>query len=643
MKRCLQRGTAVILLIFLLFSLLPVGYAAAAPQRATVLFTHDLHDHIFPFSGADGEEYLGFPYLADAIRQERLKDRGLILLDGGDFSMGTLLQTLYTSHAPELHLLGQLGVDVTTLGNHEWDYRAEGLAQMLSAALAHEALPEIVLGNYTPHADTAANVGRAMNDYGIKEYTIIERRGLRYAIFGIFGKDADKTAPMSGFELEDPIAAAKRIVADIRENETYDVLICLSHAGTDPDPKKSEDELLAAAVPEINLIVSAHTHTLLPEPIVVGSTYIVSAHEYGKYLGKAVLERESDEAPWVMADYELIPITAANTKLREDAGMATLVAQYKQMIDSAYLADFDLSYDQQLTHTDFLLMTPVGFEEVPLGGLIADSYISTIRNMEGASYIPVDVAIVPEGVIRDILSPGPVTVADAYQVLSLGSGADGSPGYPLVSAYLTGKELMTMLEIDASIAPLMPNARLYLSGMQYTYNPNRMFLDKVVANNMLSPDGEKFAIDEKQLYRVVADLYSVQMLGAVKDVSRGLLSITARDESGAPIEEYDAHIIHTPDGDELKAWHAFALHLQSFGSDGIPQIYAAPQGRKIMEDSKNPINLIKYPGAPTLIVLVLLLLVVTALSVVLYRLTNRSGRRRKRMGGGYRQRPYRGR
>jgi len=642
MKRYFQRGTAVVLLVLLLISLLPMGHAADKSERATVLFTHDLHDHIFPFSGTNGEEYLGFPYLADAIKQERLKDQNLLLLDGGDFSMGTLLQTLYTSHAPELHLLGQLGFDVTTLGNHEWDYRAEGLAQMLTAALDHDILPEIVLGNYTPNAETAPIITKALNNYGVKEYTIIERGGLRYAIFGIFGTDADKTAPMSGFTLEDPIAGAKRIVADIQANEDYDVLICLSHSGTDPDPKKSEDELLAKAVPEINLILSAHTHTLLNEPIVVGNTYIVSTHKYGKYLGKAVLERENAEAPWVMADYELIPITADNTKLTEDAAIAALVQQYKQMIDSEYLADFNLSYDQQLTHTDFLLMTPVRFEEVPLGGLIADSYIYTIEKMEGKNYIPVDVAIVPKGVIRNILSPGPVTVASAYQVLSLGSGADGSSGYPLVSAFLTGKELMTMLEIDASIAPLMLDARLYLSGMQYTYNPNRMFLDKVVANNMLTSDGQKFPIDEEKLYRVIADLYSVQMLGAVKDVSRGLLSIMARDETGEPITDYDAHIIHMPSGSELKAWHAFSLYLQSFGDDGIPQLYAAPQGRKIIEDSKNPINLIKYPGAATLLVLAAFVLLVGILALVVYRLTNRNGRRHRRIRG-YRQRPYRGR
>ena len=642
MKHSLQRGIACFLLLILSLSLLPVALSAGKPERATILFTHDLHDHIFPFSGSDGEEFLGFPYLAGAIGQERQKDRNLLLVDGGDFSMGTLLQTLYTDCAPELNLLSQMGFDATTLGNHEWDYRSEGLAKMLNASLQYENLPEIVLGNYTPNEETAPIIQKALDNYGVKEYTIIERGGLRYAIFGIFGIDADKTAPMSGFVLEDPIKAAKRIVADIRENEEYDLLICLSHSGTSAGPKGSEDELLAAAVPEINLIVSAHSHTLLPEAIAVGNTYIASAHEYGKYLGKAVLERESADAPWVLAEYTLIPITAANTALVEDKAMTALVAKYKQMIDEAYLAKFELTYDQQLTTAGFPLYTPVGFEEVPLGGLIADSYVRTIQAVEGSGGAPVDLAIVPEGVIREIIAEGPVTVSDAYQILSLGSGADGTSGYPLVSAYLTGKDLMTVLEIDASIAPLMPNARLYLSGMQYTYNPNRMFLDKVVANNMVTLDGEKSPIDEKKLYRVITDLYSVQMLGAVKGVSHGLLSITARDVNGDPIVNFEDHIIHMADGSELKAWHAFALNLQSFGEGGIPELYAAPQGRKIVEDSKNPINLIKYPGMPTLLVLLVIAVLIAAVAFILYRLTNPNGRRRKRMGG-YRQRPYRGR
>lgn len=57
-----------------------------------------------------------------------------LVLDGGDFSMGTLIQTVYDTEAAELRMLGQIGCDVTTLGNHEFDYQSKGLADMLNAA-----------------------------------------------------------------------------------------------------------------------------------------------------------------------------------------------------------------------------------------------------------------------------------------------------------------------------------------------------------------------------------------------------------------------------------------------------------------------------------------------------------------------------
>ena len=67
---------------------------------------------------------------------EKKKDNpDTLVLDGGDFSMGTLIQTVYDTEAAELRMLGYLGYDVTTFGNHEYDYRSKGLANMLKAVI----------------------------------------------------------------------------------------------------------------------------------------------------------------------------------------------------------------------------------------------------------------------------------------------------------------------------------------------------------------------------------------------------------------------------------------------------------------------------------------------------------------------------
>ncbi len=75
-------------------------------------------------------------------------------------------------------------------------------------------------------------------------------------------------------------------------------------------------------------------------------------------------------------------------------------------------------------------------------------------------------------------------MSDVFNVSSLGIGPDKVSGYPLISVYLTGKELKTAAEVDASIAPIMSVAQLYMSGVNYTFNPKRLIFNKVVDINI---------------------------------------------------------------------------------------------------------------------------------------------------------------
>lgn len=82
------------------------------------------------------------------INEHEKENTDTLILDGGDFSMGTLIQTVYDTEAAELRMLGYLGCDVTTLGNHEFDYGSDGLADMLNAAVSSgENLPRMVVCN----------------------------------------------------------------------------------------------------------------------------------------------------------------------------------------------------------------------------------------------------------------------------------------------------------------------------------------------------------------------------------------------------------------------------------------------------------------------------------------------------------------
>ena len=191
--------------------------------------------------------------------------------------------------------------------------------------------------------------------------------------------------------------------------------------------------------------------------------------------------------------------------------------------------------------------------------------------------MPVDFAVVAEGVIRGSFTPGPITTADAFQVSSLGIGADGTPGYPLISAYLYGHELKDAFEVDASVTPLMPEAQLYGAGMGWSLNPHRLIFNKVTGCWQALEDGKRVPIEDGRLYRVVTGLYCGQMLGTVNGQSFGILGITPRDEHGAPVEDLEARIVHNAGGAEVKEWYALASYLQSMGT--VDERYAAPEAQ----------------------------------------------------------------
>ena len=229
---------------------LGAGGAAPGPHQTTVLFTHDLHSHFLPLERADGGESGGYARLASALEQQRALHPDALTLDGGDFSIGSLVQTLYTTRAAELRTMGALGYDATTAGNHEFDHTGLGFAQMLTAAYTSgDPLPALLMANYAPSAGgpDQLDIQRAMSAYGVTDTLLLERGRVTYGIFGLMGTDSDDCAPTSGFTLEDPVQAAQRCV-DSLEEQGAQFIIALSHSGTDERERKSEDQQLAREV-----------------------------------------------------------------------------------------------------------------------------------------------------------------------------------------------------------------------------------------------------------------------------------------------------------------------------------------------------------------------------------------------------------
>lgn len=611
----------MLLALTLSLSVSQVWAADETAEEITILYTHDMHSSFLPKEGPDGHSRGGYARLKTLIDEQKEEHPNALVLDGGDFSMGSLFQTAYSTSALELRAMGQMGYDVTTFGNHEFDYRASGLADMLYAAVdSGDPLPAIVDANYLPPQEDE-ETWDALYTYGVQDYRILERGGVPYVIFGITGVDSDECAPMSGMELHDPVETAKRVVKEATEQcqTAYGadpVVICLSHSGTENG--KGEDYELAQKVDGIDVIISGHTHTTLEQPIEVNDTYIVSAGENSKNLGVLTLTRTQDGVE--LKDSRLVPV---DERVPEDPEMAAWIEEAKSQVEQDYLADFDLEFDQVLVNNPYQFDTVDEVydtqHESTLGNLLADAYYWAGNQ---ASQDPVDVALTASGVIRDTFPKGPITVSQVFNVASLGIGADGVPGYPLISVYLTGKDLKNAIEVDASVPPLMSAAQLFYSGVGYSFNTNRMIFDKVDYAVLMREGGITEPIVDDQLYHVVTGLYIGQMLGAVESSTFNILTVTPRDAQGNPIDisQLEDYILHDDEGNEVKEWYAIASYLQSMGGE-MDQKYGQTDGRKLVYSSWNPVSLLKNAGLPTFVAILALVIVVVllVLMVVLVR------------------------
>ena len=307
-----------------------------------------------------------------------------------------------------------------------------------------------------------------------------------------------------------------------------------------------------------------------------------------------------------------VPVEAAETK-QIDALMDT--------VDKNYLADFGYTREEVLAEND------VEFNSLEEMGTKHEEYY------DGD---PVDVAVVPSGTVRDTYTKGDITVEDVFNSFSLGIGKDGVAGYPLISAYLTGKELKLAAEVDASVSDFMTTARLYCSGLNFAYNPHRMILNKVTDCYLTRADGERIEIQDDKLYHVVTDLYTGQMLGSVTKMSYGMLSLEPKDRDGNPIENLEDQAIMEGDR-ELKAWDAIARYMQSFedtdgdGIANVPSYYSQMHDRKVVDESRSLGDLVKSPNkyAAMIIAVILIVIILVVLLIVLVVKLIKRIRRRK--------------
>ena len=173
----------------------PYVFYPAAEQTGgeiCVAFTHDMHDHFeqgYREKNGVRIRYGGFSQVASVIGEIKSKNENTLVVDAGDFTMGTLFQTLYETEAPELELMGLMGYDYVTVGNSEFDFGAEAFAKMLIKASENADRPKLIASNIDFYsavdAETSQLLSEAVELYGVGRYFVDERGGVKTAVFSV--------------------------------------------------------------------------------------------------------------------------------------------------------------------------------------------------------------------------------------------------------------------------------------------------------------------------------------------------------------------------------------------------------------------------------------------------------------------------
>ncbi|MFC0875878.1 bifunctional metallophosphatase/5'-nucleotidase [Saccharicrinis sp. FJH2] len=562
-------------------------------QDLVILHTNDLHSRLNGFSPEseytpltvnDDPTIGGFSRIASVIENERrINEDKVLTVDAGDFLMGTLFHNLEPTTGFQLSLMKKMGYDVVALGNHEFDFGPETLSEIIHKSIQNGGIPYLTLSNihFCKALDKDNSLEKLYKEDVISKHRIIEKNGVRIGIFSLLGKEAEK-ASGGAFPVtfKNYIRCAKQEVKLLKA-QNVDYIIALSHSGVTQDKAGNwtgEDVELAQKVPEINLIISGHSHTKLKEPLYVNGTYIAQVGSFGSTVGKIEVFNIKSNPEYVFTPIEI------NDNIRGDSTIQMAINKQQELIKNTILNPLGLNYDQKIFETDFplLLNKSNSLEGGNLGPFVADAILNETNRLKGGN---THIALIPAGMIRGNILPGYkglLTTPDLFSTLSLGSGNDSVPGYPLARVFLTGKELKRIMEVLLIAYQSGASRYMYYSGLRATYNPEKFYLKQIQTLEVRNEEGIFETVnlnDEKKLYGLVGNSYLLSFVNMVKKMSLGVVQITPKNIDGTPIDQmYEAVIDFDPvkpgiqEGKEWISVIHFSETFSDIDNNGVPNV-----------------------------------------------------------------------
>lgn len=426
------KGSACALAVTL--ALAPTWAAAWEKDKTyniTILHTNDHHGHFW--QNANGEYGLAAQKtLVDQIRHEVAAQGGsVLLLSGGDINTGVPESDLQDAE-PDFRGMNLVGYDAMAIGNHEFDNPLSVLRQQEKWA----SFPLLSANIYQQGTEKRL----------FKPYEIFDKQDIKIAVIGLTTDDTAKIGNpelLKGIEFRDPAVEAKTLIQQIKQNEKPDVIIAATHMGHYDNGNHGSnapgDVEMARKLPAgyLDMIVGGHSQ----DPVCMASenkkqadyvpgtpcapdrqngTWIVQAHEWGKYVGRADFSFRNGEL--TLQHYQLIPVNLSQKVTKDDG--TTERAHYTHKIDEnpqmlKLLTPFEEKGKAQLEvkvgSVDGKLMgdrSKVRFEQTNMARLLLAAQMERTQ---------ADLAVMSGGGVRDSIEPGDITYKDVLKVQPFGN------------------------------------------------------------------------------------------------------------------------------------------------------------------------------------------------------------------------------
>ncbi|EAO9874344.1 bifunctional UDP-sugar hydrolase/5'-nucleotidase [Salmonella enterica subsp. enterica serovar Ituri] len=452
----LKRGVALALLAAFALTTQPAqAYEKDKTYKITILHTNAHHGH---FWRSEYGEYglAAQKTLVDSIRKEVAQEGGsVLLLSGGDINTGVPESDLQDAE-PDFRGMNLIGYDAMAVGNHEFDNPLTVLRQQEKWA----KFPFLSANIYQ----------KSTGERLFKPWAIFTRQDIKIAVIGLTTDDTAKIGNPEYFtdiEFRKPAEEAKVVIQELNMNEKPDVIIATTHMGHydngDHGSNAPGDVEMARSLPagSLAMIVGGHSQ----DPVCMASEnkkqvnyvpgtpcapdkqngiWIVQAHEWGKYVGRADFEFRNGEMK--MVNYQLIPVNLKK-KVTWDNGKSERVlytpeiAENPQML--SLLTPFQNKGKAQLEvkigSVNGLLegdRSKVRFVQTNMGRVILAAQIART----GA-----DFGVMSGGGIRDSIEAGDITYKSVLKVQPFGN--------IVVYADMSGKEVVDYLTAVAQMKP----------------------------------------------------------------------------------------------------------------------------------------------------------------------------------------------